>query len=281
MSKSLCIYHGNCADGFGAAWVVHNATNGSAELYPGVYGAPPPDVTGRRVFIVDFSYPRDVIIDMAAKAESITIIDHHKTAQEQLIDLPKNVTVVFDMEKSGAILAWIYFFPLIPPPMLLLHIQDRDLWRFELDGTREIQAALFSYPYEIETWTNLIRQEPELLRQDGEAIERKHHKDIKELLSATMREMVIGGHVVWCANLPYTMASDACHQMCLMPIIDGSGAWSPPAFSACYYDAKDRRVFSLRSVEDFDVSAIAKLYGGGGHKNAAGFSRPIGWEGDQ
>ena len=28
---------------------------------------------------------------------------------------------------------------------------------------------------------------------------------------------------------------------------------------------------SLRSVGDYDVSAIAKTFGGGGHRNAAGF----------
>lgn len=32
---------------------------------------------------------------------------------------------------------------------------------------------------------------------------------------------------------------------------------------------------SLRSNGDYDVSAIAKAFGGGGHKNAAGFEVPI------
>ena len=75
---SLCIYHGNCADGFGAAWVVRKAL-GDIDFHAGKYQAPPPDVTDKDVVIVDFSYKRPVLLEMAAKANSILILDHHKT----------------------------------------------------------------------------------------------------------------------------------------------------------------------------------------------------------
>ena len=88
--------------------------------------------------------------------------------------------------------------------------------------------------------------------------------------------MVIGGQLVPVANLPYTLTSDAGHLMCVEP---HEGSLAP--FAACYWDPPDGRVFSLRSAEGgYDVSEIAKAYGGGGHKNAAGFTMPIGWEGD-
>ena len=57
----LCIYHGNCADGFGAACVVRHALGPQVTFHAGHYGAPPPDVTGKHVILVDFSYPRDVL----------------------------------------------------------------------------------------------------------------------------------------------------------------------------------------------------------------------------
>ena len=108
------------------------------------------------------------------------------------------------------------------------------------------------------------------LRREGEAIERKHHKDVAELVGASRRTMVIGGHTVPVANLPYTLTSDAGHLMC-----------KDQPFAACYLDTPKGRTFSLRSTDDgMDVSEIAKAYGGGGHRNAAGFIRPIGWEGD-
>ena len=151
--KKLCIYHGNCADGFGAAWVVRKALGeDNVEFYPGKHGEGPPDCSGRDVIIVDFSYKRPMMMRIAEEANSILVIDHHKTAAESLVDLPDNVRCYFDMDHSGAMLTWLYYFPNEEPPKLLKHIEDRDLWQFKLHGTREIQAALFSYPYEFDIW---------------------------------------------------------------------------------------------------------------------------------
>lgn len=266
--SNLCIYHGNCADGFGAAWVVRKAIE-DIEFHPGVYQAQPPDVTGKSVWMVDFSYKRPVLIEMAKTAKEIIILDHHKTAAEDLVDLPSNVYCDFDMERSGAMITWDYFFPDVEPPQLLKHIQDRDLWLFKLEGTREIQANVFSYPYDFEVWDSLMAMDVNLLWNEGAAIERKHHKDIAELVGVTKRRMVIGGYDVPVANLPYTLTSDAGHLM----------AQGEP-FACCYWDTSSGRVFSLRSTEaGVDVSAVAKSYGGGGHRNAAGFTAAIGWEG--
>lgn len=257
---AICIYHGNCADGFGAAWTVRKAL-GEIEFYGASYQEPPPDVTGKDVVMVDFSYKRQVLLEMAEKAKSILILDHHKTAAEDLIDLPANVIAKFDMNRSGAMLTWDHFFPDEAPPPLLLHIEDRDLWRFALQSTRQIQASVFSYPYNFQVWDTLMAAETATLATEGEAIERKHFKDIRELLGVTTREMIIGGFRVPAANLPYTMSSDAGHEM----------AKGRP-FAACYWDTPSGRVFSLRSNNDgVDVSEVAKQYGGGGHRNASGF----------
>lgn len=257
---SLCIYHGNCADGFGSAWVVRKAL-GDIEFHPGVYQTAPPNVIGKDVIIVDFSYKRPALLEMAEKAKSILIIDHHKSAMEDLVDLPSNITAKFDMNHSGAVLTWKHFFPNDPPPLLLLHIEDRDLWSFALRNTRQIQANVFSYPYDFQVWDTLMAMSPDDLARGGEAIERKHFKDIRELLGVTTRDMMIGGYRIPVANLPYTMSSDAGHDL----------AKGRP-FAGCYWDTPDGRIFSLRSNnEGIDVSEVAKQYGGGGHRNAAGF----------
>lgn len=79
MTKPLCIYHGNCADGFAAAWSVWKALGAdNVDFHSGVYGQQPPDVTGRKVILVDFSYKRPVLEAMATQATSILILDHHK-----------------------------------------------------------------------------------------------------------------------------------------------------------------------------------------------------------
>lgn len=272
--KTLCIYHGNCADGFGAAWAVRKALGeNNVEFYPGVYQSPPPDITDREVLMVDFSYRRSVLEQIIAICDTLVILDHHKSASEDLGGLNNvrpGVKIIFDMDRSGAGLAWDYFHPGKLRPALINHIEDRDLWRFKLVGTREIQAALFSYPYDFAIWDKLMDMNPNELMTEGGAIERKHHKDIAELVAVTKRTMIIGGYAVPVANLPYTLTSDAGHLMA-----------QGERFAACYWDTPEGRVFSLRSTEEgLDVSAIAQAYGGGGHAHASGFRMPIGWEGD-
>lgn len=283
-NPTLCIYHGNCADGFGAAWAVWKKFP-DIQFHAGVYGQSAPDVRGHHVVMVDFSYPLETMEKIIAAAISVTVIDHHKTAAEAiqpLLDQGK-IYGVFDMDHSGAVLAWKWFHSDTKVPNLLQHIEDRDLWRFNMPNTREIQAAVFSYPYDFEVWDGLVtigQYEVMELAKQGEAIERKHHKDVAELVEVTKRIMVIGDYPVWVANLPYTMASDACHTMCHIPIDPQVYGQTKAPFAASYYDKPEGRVFSLRSIGDFDVSAIAKKYGGGGHKNAAGFTVPVGWEGE-
>ena len=273
--KKLCIYHGNCLDGYGAAWAVRNALGESVEFYKGVHQQPPPDVNGRDVFLVDFSYKKKVLEDMLKTAASVTILDHHVSAEEDLSELLKvgKIKGLFDMNKSGAMLAWQWFNPDQPPPVLIKYIQDRDLWLFKLDGSREINAALSSYPFDFKVWDKLMaskKNELKALKRDGEAIERKLQKDIKELIASGVRRMLIAGYDVPVLNASSAYVSDAGHIMS-----DGE------AFAACYWDHPDGRSFSLRSAENgIDVAEVAKKYGGGGHKKAAGFTVQIGWEGD-
>jgi oligoribonuclease NrnB/cAMP/cGMP phosphodiesterase (DHH superfamily) len=269
MSKPLVIYHANCADGFSAAWCFYRKYGAEgADFFPGVYGNNPPDCTGRDVYLVDFSYKRDIVEIICEEARTVTILDHHKTALEDLQDFNHPLLgKVFDMNRSGATIAWDYLFPDEQRPTLLNHVEDRDLWRFKLPGTREIQANVFSYEYTFDNWDSLMNQTelaPAQMIAAGAALERKHHKDIAELLAVCKRLMTIGGVVVPVASLPYTMVSDAAHAM----------AKDAP-FAACYWDTPNERIFGLRSRDDGqDVSAIAKMYGGGGHAHAAGFKVP-------
>lgn len=311
MNRPLCIYHANCADGFGAAWVVRKFFNGEVDFHGGVYqNEPPPVQNDQPVILVDFSYKRDVMLNWAKNSHGILIIDHHKSAMEELsaedsritnmagkysgvidyerflfncgMDRNENIPdgriyTLFDMNRSGSGMAWDFFFPTQKRPRLIDHIEDRDLWRFALPLTREIQAAVFSYPYDFDIWDRLVNSFDEFghssLIAEGAAIERKHHKDISELVQVFRRELCIGGHWVPVANLPYTLTSDAGHLMC-QPYASPNlqGEMVTPPFAACYWDTQEGRVFSLRSIDGgMDVSEIAKQYGGGGHKNASGF----------
>jgi oligoribonuclease NrnB/cAMP/cGMP phosphodiesterase (DHH superfamily) len=307
--RPLCIYHSPCADGFTAAWVVNRAFEGEVDFHPGVYGQPAPDVAGRDLILVDFSYKRPVLEAMlqsgdARQANSILVLDHHKTAAEDLAGLAKPegsempgcydptlwrrkweswsewpVRSIFDMERSGAQLAWDFFFADNGEPhrpRLVDYVGDRDLWRFSLPQSREVNAFVFAHEYDFAQWDMLdtalqTDSDVEDFARAGAAIEKKHHKDVAELVRVCQRTMIIGGYAVPVANIPYTLTSDAGNLM----------AKGLP-FAACYWDTPGGRVFSLRSTDEgMDVSLIAKSYGGGGHRNASGFQMPLGWEGDR
>lgn len=298
--KPICIHHGGCADGFAAAWAVRRAL-GEIEFHPGVYGEDPPDVTGHDVIMVDFSYKRPVIEAMAATCRTMLILDHHKTAQAELAGLdrpyvenmgwedyldsvhnafhqldrdPRAPFAVFDMDRSGAQIAWDFFHPGEPRPRLVDYIADRDLWRFDMALSREVNAWIYSWPMDFRTWdaiaATLQAEGIDAAAGAGAAILRHHDKNVDSLIRNTRREMVIGGHLVPVANVPHFMASDA-----------GNILAEGQPFSATYYDRPGARVFSLRSrPEGVDVAEIAARYGGGGHARAAGFQAAPGWEGD-
>lgn len=265
---TLCIYHHGCADGVAAAWAVLMAFRDAGldiAFHPGIYGEEPPDVSGREVILVDFSYKRDVLLKMAEQSPSITILDHHKTAMKDLVDLPAHVEVIFDMNRSGAMIAWQHFHSDRPAPLLFDHIQDRDLWQFKLNGTREITAAVYSHELTPETFGALALGGCEKLWQEGLPLIRKQQSDVAALIRDTTRTMHFGAWSVPAANVPYMYASD----------VAGELAKGHP-FACTYYDQANERRFSLRSAPDgIDVSEIAESFGGGGHKHAAGFHVPL------
>lgn len=287
MSRDICIYHANCADGFTAAWCVRWALGAQVDFIPASYGSEPPDVTGADVVIVDFSYPRATLEAMAETANSVLVLDHHKTAEADLAGLPApgrdrwgaphGLAVEFDMDRSGAQMAWDHFIPL-PRPALVDYVADRDLWRWQLPNSREVNAVIGSYDFAFDRWDDLATKLEirgmigSTIAAEGAALLRQQDRFIVAATDASLRYMVIGGHRVPVANVPPFMASDAA----------GALAEGNP-FAATYYDGPKGRAFSLRSrgPDGQDVSEIARRYGGGGHRNAAGFLAARGWEGEE
>jgi oligoribonuclease NrnB/cAMP/cGMP phosphodiesterase (DHH superfamily) len=212
---------------------------------------------------------------MLDDAESITILDHHISAQSDLSHLLSSgkIQSLFDLSRSGAMIAWNWFFPDEAAPKLIAHIQDRDLWQFKLPETRHVTTGLSSYPYDFELWDRFMfnkSNELDDLIRDGKAIERKLQTDISELIATGIRRMIIGGYEVPVLNVSSAYVSDAANIISV-----------GEPFAACYWDHSRGRSFSLRvSDSDVDVSKVAKLYGGGGHIKAAGFTVDIGWEGE-
>ena len=284
ISSRLVIYHAGCSDGFCAAWLLWRQFP-DAEFLPAHYGDVPPDVTGRIVYIVDFSYPRDVLTDMNAKAEILVVLDHHKSAQQNLDGLP---FCRFDMDKSGGRMTWEYIQAAVlnkpvtscgeQPPWLVLYTEDRDLWRFELSESRAVNACMRSHPMEFELWESWLDPEhpdmpPESFYDEGRAILRDQAITVRTKVKQSSIETVAkGGHVMaWRVCNATTLISETAGELA-----KGTG------IGCCWFERADgSRVYSLRSPKDdeelsVDCSRLARFFGGGGHPGAAGFTLPAG-----
>jgi len=262
------IYHGGCLDGVGAAWVFHKLYGDAPEYYPGYHGKPAPDCTGEHVFFLDFSYPRAIMEEIVKQAKSVTLIDHHVSALNALQGMPGIDMQFCSQENSGAMLAWKFIQLkgyLEPMPTILLHIEDRDLWKFDIEGTKAITAFMFSYPLTIEQMEENSRMvDSGQAVKEGKALLRQSAIDLKHIMKTTKRKIVIDGYEVFCCNCPPKHSSEI-----------GNLLTEEGVFGATYYDTENERVFSLRSKDSLiDVSKVAIKFGGGGHRNAAGFAVP-------
>ena len=267
-ASPIIISHSTCNDGLAAVWAVRRKYP-QAEIHFRQYGDPLGDIEyeGRDVIIVDFSFDREVLIEMNEKAKSLVVLDHHKTAQERLEGLP---FAHFDMNRSGAGMAYDYFLgDGKAPPVdgrghrhwLVDYVEDRDLWRFDLPHSKAVNAGLASYPRKLEAWEDLAKRSPQELREEGYILLRQEDGVVKAMAShGTERE--IEGYKVLVVN-----------SSSLQSRIGEELAQGRPFGAVYFITGKGEVVVSLRSRGDegIDVSEIAKKFGGGGHARAAGF----------
>lgn len=268
MQEPLVIFHSHCLDGFGSAYsaYVHFVVNQGIEpvFVPAAHGDAPPDAAGRTVYILDYAYKRVAMQALCAQAGRVIVLDHHISAMEDLAGLDQecpNLELIFDMDRSGAVMAWEYFHT-APVPFLIACVQDRDLWRYDIPASFDLNAALMSHPFTFAGWHQWANDEDALqtLIADGKAINRYRQQMIDQhKRAAVMGE--IAGFRVPIINCPRAIVSELLGEL----------AEGQP-FAAGYTDKGSRRGWSLRSDKNGeDVARIAALYGGGGHKHAAGF----------
>lgn len=268
------LFHRNCNDGYGAAWAAFRklGRDGVKYLSVGYQEGPPEMQPSSTLYLVDFSFKKDQLLKLASEHQKIVILDHHKTSQVDLegIELLGNgkIECVFDMSRSGAMITWDYFHPDNEAPTLIEHIQDRDLWLWKLEGSREVHEVLMITEYDgFDKWTALANKLDDLVENEeiyalGRGLIRATERTVDIILNSS--------HLV---DTPYGKCA----------IVNATSHWSevgnelltkwPTAkFSVSYYRLKDGCYkYSLRSSGDFSVEAICKEFGGGGHKNAGGF----------
>lgn len=306
----ICVYHGGCDDGFGAALAVHMRWGDSVVYVPGAYGGFewPRDLDGKRILFVDFSLKQAQMRELVngglvgVRPHSVVVLDHHKTAEAELrpwsiggksgppadlrgkgtgtsalaridellalneMENIEPIVAFFDMNKSGARMAWEFCHSSYEVPRLIEYVEDRDLWRFAFAETKAVSAALRTYPHEFSVWGGFLA-DPSRLVTEGSVALRSHDKNVSAFIKNRYWADV-GGVNVPVVNVPYHYASDCADAMLK--------AEPDAPFCASWFRRADGKVqWSLRSRDDrMDVSEVATRMGGGGHRNAAGFEEP-------
>jgi oligoribonuclease NrnB/cAMP/cGMP phosphodiesterase (DHH superfamily) len=287
--RPLVLFHADCPDGFCAAWCAWRKFGEGADYLPVRYGDSPPDVVGRpAVYVLDFCYPHQALQEMAAAAGHVCVLDHHRSRAADMAgryyepgDEEKEFTsghgklvCRYHPDKSGGRLAWERFHGGAPAPWLVDYTEDRDLWRWKLPRSREVSAALASYPFDFRQWDLWGSQrgpQPGSYESPGEFYLRHMMNDGDAILRYQTRlvesqckhaaEVELAGHKVLAVN-----------ATCLVSEIAGKLAEGRPFGATFFVRAGGKKVWSLRSREGgVDVSEIARSLGGGGHRNAAGF----------
>lgn len=268
MKKILVLYHARCADGTGAAWVAWKKFGNKAEYLP----IEPRErlkklPQNREIYLLDNSYPAAYLKRLAKVGNRVTIIDHHKTAEKDVLFAQNGV---FDLNHSGAVLAWEFFFPDKPTPKLLLHIEDFDLWKFKMSDTKKVSAFFAWAGFEIGEFDALIKQFANVLKKKKmlakASVLIENEDRLAERLLKNAEQVNFVGHKILVVNSPILNSQI------------GARLWQIKGpFSVVWHERKGRRYFSMRSNKDgkFDVSKVAVRYGGGGHPAAAAFSLPI------
>lgn len=284
----IVLYHGYCYDGFGSAFIVwyyykhkfgleranqieytgctYNSSN-NGDLDKEFLTK----MTGKNILMCDFSYKYNQLVQLIEVSNTFLILDHHKTAEEFLNEIPTHLKT-FDMKRSGVGITWDYFFPGYQLPQFLAYIQERDLWTYRIPQTREFVAYFYEQPFDFQLWetylnlnflSEIILKGANWLQYQEILIKRAVDRSCY-IIQKVMNQYSI---VLYSNSLEFK--SDIGNKLFTKyPFGDFSVVWS--------YDLyKNETQCSLRSTnERYDVSKIATSFGGGGHRNASGLAIP-------
>jgi uncharacterized protein len=284
MNKKICLYHKNCFDGLAAAYAIYSGKDGSEyDYHPASYYEKLPDLSKyEEVLMVDFSVPLDDLRSLM-KTKKVTVLDHHDKAVKALSNASSYSSyhtheshLILDVSKSGAVLSWEYVHS-TPLPKLFEYIQDRDLWTWKLEHSREVSTYLELVVdlstctfEEFGTLVDLAETNIDTMVETGSTlIEYKNQLMTRIINDAVICDFKVNG--VTYTGIPIVNSNIFQSEI-------GNILSKQSEFAAVFsYDMiGDMYKFSLRSNEHslLNLSELAKLFGGGGHVHAAGFSIP-------
>jgi len=265
MKKIVVLYHNQCWDGFGAAWAAWKRFKNTA-TYIGVVhnGSPPKGLVNKEIYLIDFCYPKEEIAKLSRDNRRVVVLDHHITRKAETEMMKEHV---FDNNHSGSYLAWRYFFPKKKVPNLILYVQDNDLWKFKIKKSKEIMLAVNLQPYSFESWNKISRQLEITSGKRKFAIQGdiilSHMNVLVDDMTKLAAKVRLRGVKALAVNGPRFVRSELGNKLTQLGVNVGI-VWRMDEPGKIHVD--------LRSNGKVDVAKLAEKYGGGGHKNAAGFA---------
>lgn len=272
--RPLVIYHGrSCPDGFAAALAAWIFFDGKADFLALGHGDVQsvddlPTVLGRAVYILDFSFPENILRTIEAQAAKLVLLDHHLSAAEKLSGFKCRCGVVyFDMNKSGSRLAWEFFHPKQPVPNLIKFVEDRDIWVWQYPASAGFLAALDMEPFDFVRWqavANFGSDELAAYIDRGCAMDEKFTK-LAQAMAEAAQPINFNGVAGLMVNVP-----GAFHSLVGDLLSKQSGSF------ALMWTVDKLGVVKcgLRSRSSFNCISLAESMGGGGHAQACGFKMP-------
>lgn len=234
----------------------------------------------------------------------INILDHHKTTIDNLCALnlpplikthkpplltlrervlPQNVKV--DVNSCGCVMTWKFFYgDDVPIPQFLLYLQDRDLWTQMQPFSEIVNEGLFhliDLEFESDNKPNFSKWIEYMSDSDiwyesalfiGQKILANKNKQITNIIKNI--SFVTFTPVSRNFTEPFNTYNIALLNSTsyISEIGNIAAGLGDVHFAVIYRIVGTKVLMSLRSVGDFDVSIVAKMFNGGGHKNAASMS---------
>lgn len=263
----VCVFQDGNVDSFTAAWVLWkkypyaHVTNNITTLKPS-------DIRGKDVYIFGSVTTLQSLIPMSKYCSSMIVFQYEDTFLQEVFDygsnLPENILIQFDANKSLATSAWDFFVNNNQRPALFSFIEDKVLWTNKYQETRAITSAIVDYPFDFIAWDHLMYGTPiDVLVNSGIAKLSQLKNDVIARMKTLKSRMNIAGYDVPAIQVTPPTASEVCLEL----------SQGEP-FAACYWDEPDGRVFELVSTSGFDVSQLVHPLGGHGTRHEAHVKLP-------
>ncbi len=306
MDNVVVLYHAGCSDGLGASWSFRKKYPDAQFIAVRHDGTIPEGLDGKNVFIVDFCYSPEILLEMKKVAKSLLVLDHHKSAMEKCgFDSHPGILggeVVFAgtrvsvanirewMAENGRNEIKADFADLTDMQLDLAEIAIFDMkrsgagmaWDYCFPGTE--RPWILAYTEDKDLWQFALHNSLEV----NAALQSYPltFEAFVELSVRTIESLVVEGATILRANrnmidgiVKKAREVEICGYRVMSansPIFQSEVAnilaYNKPFAAVFFVNEKGEKIYSLRSQKNgIDVSIIASYYGGGGHKHSSGF----------